>query len=144
MTLFSLSKFSEPEPVKKKKSKRGSFRDLLVKNDISASIASVHDAKEMIKQEIDAYLSTPDTEDIKQELSKYPYIRELFRASNCIRSSEAICERMFSYAGLSLFNNHICIFSITIIYVNRPHRFLEIQSKRRLAYIHINIRICDS
>lgn len=107
---FSLSKFSEPEPVTKKKPKNGSFRDLLVKNNISASITEAHDAKEMIKQEIDAYLSTPDTADIKQELSKYSYIRELFCASNCIRSSEVICERMFSYASLSLFNNHICIY----------------------------------
>lgn len=81
------------------KKKNKSFRDLFIKNDVSATIGDIYDNKERIKREIEAYLSMPDTTDIEQGLSKFPSVRELFLKYNCIRSSEAICERMFSYAG---------------------------------------------
>lgn len=86
----------EPE---KKKSKKPTFRDLLIKNDVSAAIGESHDIKQRVKDEIDDYLSAPDNPNIEDELSRFSNIRKVFFLYNCIKSSEAICERMFSYAG---------------------------------------------
>lgn len=55
--------------------------------------------KERITKEIEAYLSAPTTQNIKEGLISYPIVRRLYLKFNCVRSSEAICERMFSYAG---------------------------------------------
>lgn len=87
-----------PEP-KKEKPKKPTFRDLLIKHDVSASIGQNHDIKKRLEDEIEDYLSAPDNQNIEEGLSNYPNIKELFLMYNCIKSSEAICERMFSYAG---------------------------------------------
>lgn len=62
--------------------------------------------KERITKEVEAYMSTPTTPNIKEGLANYPNIHQLFLKFNCVRSSEAICERMFSYAG----KVHFCVF----------------------------------
>lgn len=49
--------------------------------------------------EIDTYISTKTSNDIEAELDQYPHIRLIYKKYNCIRTTEAICERMFSFAG---------------------------------------------
>lgn len=52
-----------------------------------------------IRREVDAYFSTKPSLKINDGLNDFPNIRRVFLKFNCIRSSEAICERMFSYSG---------------------------------------------
>lgn len=75
------------------------LNELLVENDVSLSIGGLWDDREKIIKQIDGYLSTKTTANIEEGLKNFPIIREMFEKFNCIRSSEAICERMFSYAG---------------------------------------------
>lgn len=113
--------------------KKGNFKDFLIKHDVSASIGDVYNTKERIVREIDAYLSAPNTLNFDEELSKYPNVRELFLMYNCIRSSEAICERMFSYAGNVFVFNFSIYFDIWIYnctqwlnYISFDLRFMKV------------------
>lgn len=58
------------------------------------------DNKSRILNEIDSYLRTKTSNSVEDVLKDYPVIHKLFLKFNCIRASEAICERLFSYAGL--------------------------------------------
>lgn len=71
------------------------FHDVKLGNQSSSS----EQKKLHIKAEIDQYLRAKPTENIANGLKDYPFIRSVFLKYNCIRSSEAICERMFSFAG---------------------------------------------
>lgn len=71
---------------------------LLVENDIR--IGDNIDDRTRIMAEIDSYFCTKTNQDIAEGLKNFPTIRKLFFKYNCIRSSEAICERLFSYAGV--------------------------------------------
>lgn len=55
--------------------------------------------------EISNYLTEPAVEEIyfKGHLSKFPTIKQIFQKFNAFSSSEADCERLFSYAGIYLF-----------------------------------------
>lgn len=72
---------------------------LLIENDVTASLASAIDIDLNLVNEIDEYLLAKTTTNL-DNLSKYPTIRKLYMKFNCIRPSEAICERLFSYAGM--------------------------------------------
>lgn len=80
--------------------------DLLIFNNVTA--ASSSSAQSRLDQieadlniEIDAFMSSSvcQPDQIIDYLKKYPRIMQVFLKHNCIRSSEAICERLFSYAG---------------------------------------------
>lgn len=60
---------------------------------------SIRDIKREISIEVDAFLKSMRDESIENGLTNYPNIQRVFLKYNCIRSSEAICERLFSYAG---------------------------------------------
>lgn len=86
------------------------------------------DRKEsQVKDEIDRYLRAKPTSDIQEGLKDYPIIQSIFMKFNCIRSSEAVCERMFSFAGKFFFNHYsfcdVHCLSIIYIWVDR-HRYL--------------------
>lgn len=68
---------------------------------MSATIAEAFDMEAVIVSEIAAFLSTRTTTNIVDGLNNYPTIKRIFLKYNCIRSTEAICERLFSYAGKS-------------------------------------------
>lgn len=70
---------------------------LFVENDVCLSVT--WDRTTRILTEIDNYLHTKTNTNIEDGLKDFPIVRKLFLKFNCIRSSEAICERMFSYAG---------------------------------------------
>lgn len=72
---------------------------MLIENDVSVSFKQLYSEKEQMTKEIEAYMSTPTTSNIKEGLENFPTVRRLYMKYNCVRSSEAICERMFSYAG---------------------------------------------
>lgn len=71
---------------------------MLIENDVTASIRTL-DEKDLILKEIEGYLCEKTNPNITDGLKDFPVIRDVFIKYNCIRSSEAICERMFSYAG---------------------------------------------
>lgn len=71
--------------------------ELLIENDIC--IGEPLDQKARVLNEINQYLSTKVNVNLVDGLKGFPIIRKLFLKFNCIRSSEAVCERMFSYAG---------------------------------------------
>lgn len=70
---------------------------LLIENDVCIGVP--WDQETRIMKEIDRYLFTKANVNLEDGLNDFPTIRKLFLKFNCIRSSEAICERMFSYAG---------------------------------------------
>lgn len=70
---------------------------LLIENDVC--IGDPWDQKTRIMKEIDRYLFAKTNVNVEDGLNDFPNIRKLFLKFNCIRSSEAICERLFSYAG---------------------------------------------
>lgn len=82
---------------------------LLVENDVSASIGSNFDVESMVEQEVQNYLTSKATPDIETGLQNFPIIAKIFKKFNCIRSTEAICERLFSYAGKIHWNQFIVI-----------------------------------
>lgn len=49
--------------------------------------------------EIKSYLREPTTHDL-HSLDKYPEMKKVFLKFNCLMTSEADCERIFSYAGM--------------------------------------------
>lgn len=57
---------------------------------------------ERLTKEVDEYLEASITNDLESGFEGFPTIRKIFLKYNCIRPSEAICERMFSYAGMIL------------------------------------------
>lgn len=71
---------------------------LLVENDVS--LGDDIDQKTSIMTEIDLYLRAKTNANVDEGLKDFVYIQQLFLKYNCIRSSEAICERLFSYAGV--------------------------------------------
>lgn len=73
------------------------YSSLLVENIVS--LENTLDEDEHIKAEIDTYLRQKTSISVESGLKDFPIIRNIFLKYNCIRSSEAICERMFSYAG---------------------------------------------
>lgn len=77
---------------------------LLIENDVC--IGDPWDQNTRIKREIDRYLCTKASVTVEDGLNDFDIIRKLFLKFNCIRASEAICERLFSYAG----ELRICIF----------------------------------
>lgn len=85
---------------------------LLVEFDVSESIGvglNRYCIREEITREVDAYFGTKPSLNIEVGLRSHPNIRRVFLKFNCIRSSEAICERMFSYAG------SFCTFSFCLL-----------------------------
>lgn len=93
---------TEPTNMSSNRNSSDELDDLLIENDVSVSIGQTYDRREQIRQEVNAYLSAPKTDNITQGLSDFPTIHRLYLKFNNIRSSEAICERMFSYAGMIL------------------------------------------
>lgn len=93
---------------------------LLVENDVS--LGDDIDQRTSIMMEIDLYLRTKTNGDIDEGLKDFPLIRKLFLKYNCIRSSEAICERLFSYAGVYYFIKQflycrMCICEFVFVFV---------------------------
>lgn len=78
----------------------GANFSLLVENDVRVSLANVIDRDANLVNEIADFLLARTTTNLKEGLDKFPTIKKLFFKFNCIRSSEAICERIFSYAGM--------------------------------------------
>lgn len=86
----------------KSKSSVLNLSKLLIEFDVSESIGmglNTKDIRQEIIQEVDMYFSTKPSVNIEAGLRCYVNIHRVFLKFNCIRSSEAICERMFSYAG---------------------------------------------
>lgn len=77
--------------------KQSKTQILLVENDVC--IGDTWNCSTRIINEIDNYLHSKAHANIEAGLKDFPIIRQMFLKFNCIRSSEAICERMFSYAG---------------------------------------------
>lgn len=78
--------------------------NLFIYNDVSVEQAQEEQTPEakkrkMIKEEVDKFLKLKTTDDLYSGLGNFPIIRSVFIKYNCIRSSEADCERIFSYAG---------------------------------------------
>lgn len=74
--------------------------DFLIEFDVSHVSEASHISQELrLQNEIEKYLTTKKCRDISDGLREYPTISKLFYKFNCIRSTEAICERLFSYAG---------------------------------------------
>lgn len=75
---------------------------LLIEFDVSESIGiglNTKDIRQEIIQEVDMYFSTKPSMTIEAGLRDFRNIRRVFLKFNCVRSSEAICEHMFSYGG---------------------------------------------
>lgn len=70
---------------------------LLIENVVC--IDDMEDRRSRIMTEIEYYLREKTNKSVEDGLKDYPIIRKIFLKFNCIKSSEAICERMFSYAG---------------------------------------------
>lgn len=70
---------------------------LLVEHDVS--FGETLDRDTLIMSEIDRYLRSQTNANIEDGLKDSPIVRKMFLKFNCVRSSEAMCERMFSYAG---------------------------------------------
>lgn len=75
--------------------------DLIIIHDVtnSNSNQSRTTKREQIEKEIDKFLSEKTSTNVCETLNDFPNIKKVFMKYNCIRSSEAICERLFSYAG---------------------------------------------
>lgn len=70
------------------------------------------DVKTMIEKEIDSYLNDGISKEVDDFSKFFPNIFKLFQKFNCIRSSEAICERLFSYAIKDYFLLGVCTSSL--------------------------------
>lgn len=88
---------------------------LLIENDIC--IGDNIDDRTRIMTEIDSYLCSKTNQDIAEGLKNFPTIRQLFLKYNCIRSSEAICESLFSYAGVYFMFEYILFLSCVCVIV---------------------------
>lgn len=78
-----------------------SVSSFLVRNNIASSLMERidNDQNRVLLNEITQYLHAPTSDDIIDELNKFPMIKKIYQKYACVRTSEAICERMFSYAG---------------------------------------------
>lgn len=78
-----------------------SVSSFLVRNNIASSLMERidNDKNRVLLNEITQYLHAPTSDDIIGELNKFPIIKKIYQKYACVRTSEAICERMFSYAG---------------------------------------------
>lgn len=74
------------------------YNDLLIENDVSFG-GEDFDFEMRVGDEIDRFLRSKTTVNIEEGLENFPIIARLYMKYNSIRSTEAICERMFSYAG---------------------------------------------
>lgn len=72
---------------------------LLIPRDMTQSISDAMNTELLLMSEIDKYLLSSASVNIKDGLKGYPHITAIYEKYNCIRSTEAICERLFSYAG---------------------------------------------
>lgn len=80
------------------------FDGLLIYNDVSTSVITTNVSREIsLQNEIERFLSSKNAKNVTDGLAEYPTIRKLFLKFNCIRSTEAICERLFSYAGKNFY-----------------------------------------
>lgn len=75
---------------------------LLVATDVSKSLRSHTkklntDLRDEIRQYLDKSTSRPN--DVPKHVKQVPSIKKIYCKYNCLRTSEAICERMFSFAG---------------------------------------------
>lgn len=83
----------------------GRLSKLLVATDVSHSLKKIalQNRNQTISAQITEYLNTPriqgTDDDVVAHLNNYPLVKEVFLKYNCIKTSEAICERIFSYAG---------------------------------------------
>lgn len=79
----------------------GALSTLLVPKDVSSSLSGMPETgrNASIMDEIIRYLKAPTSNDINEHLHQFPLIRDVYIKYSCIRTSEAICERMFSYAS---------------------------------------------
>ncbi|XP_055308410.1 uncharacterized protein LOC129572471 [Sitodiplosis mosellana] len=76
-------------------------RSFLVENDVTALFRATTNLNFSLIHEVHMYLTTPPTNmDCCKYLSDFPTIRKLYLKYNSIRTSEAICERLFRYAGI--------------------------------------------
>lgn len=93
-----------------------SIEDFLEEFDMSAILASTSkpiDAELQLKNEIEKFLNSPKNPNISEGLEDAPTICKLYMKYNSIRSTEAICERMFSYAGeLRKIPLSVCLVSV--------------------------------
>lgn len=87
--------------------------------------------KKEIEKEIDLYLNDGVSDKIDDFSKIYPNIFQLFQKFNCIRSSEAICERLFSYAGKHYFLLGVCISSLKNL-----EKCVSIFDKKRCELMH--------
>lgn len=92
---------SQPEPIEStSRANNSEYNDLLIENDVSITFGRDDDDFEMqVGNEVDRFLCSKTTLDIEEGLKTFPIITRLYMKYNSIRSTEAICERMFSYAG---------------------------------------------
>lgn len=92
---------------------------MLIENVVSLD-DSVDD-KSRIMNEIDSYLRTKTNLSIENGLKDFPVMRKIFQKYNCIRTSEAICERLFSYCGILYFlidkKNQCCFVKVCCEYM---------------------------
>lgn len=70
---------------------------LLIENNVSVDMDDI-DFEIQMEHEVDTFLRTKTTTNIADGLANFPTIKKLYMKFNSIRSTEAICERMFSYA----------------------------------------------
>lgn len=83
----------------------GRLGTLLIPTDVSHSLNNIalQQRNQMISSQITEYLNSPRIKgtdaDVIAHLNNYPLVKAVFLKYNCIKTSEAICERIFSYAG---------------------------------------------
>lgn len=89
-----------PAPPPPPQSSCASISDFLIEYDVSSSVQQSQISSELkLQNEIERYLGEVKNQNICAGLKDFPTIAKLFYKYNCIRSTEAICERLFSYAG---------------------------------------------
>ncbi|XP_055325692.1 uncharacterized protein LOC129579565 [Sitodiplosis mosellana] len=93
-----------------------SLDQLLVPCDVTTSINVAVQNDFALLNEIDRYLSSPTTATIENGLKLFPHVRAVYEKYNCIRSTEAICERLFSYAvhNVSAIRNDCAFHSFSV------------------------------
>ncbi|XP_055307105.1 uncharacterized protein LOC129571338 isoform X2 [Sitodiplosis mosellana] len=77
------------------------FHDSVAEIDISKLLDAECGKADMFMLEIKSYLREPLTQDLKS-LEKHPNIKKVFLKYNGLMTSEADCERIFSYAATTL------------------------------------------
>lgn len=93
--------------------------NFLVFHDVHLGESINNSRENAIRDEIDNYLRRPTNDNVMEELNSFPTISALFMKFNCIRSSEAICERLFSFAGSNHFFSKIQFFILLCLVLCR-------------------------